>query len=249
MKMDVKDHIIVPLLIFTVIFSPVCVISQDPNDYFGQEEADYYEYYDGNTDVLNNYTNPDIASVNDNKNALSNVLKEYNPEFNEQLQGLQNGMDAIAHILKDIAGKLGCENRGLCSPPFKKVITGECLHINTEKRKTWQDARETCQSMGADLAEPVSIRHNLDYITRLSATVMIRMGQYEFWVGASDHKKEGTWEWVSGNPVADDINWTSDHPSDTTGREDCMAMIYKHPPAVYAQNCLTRKYFVCQKYI
>ncbi|CAL4103306.1 unnamed protein product, partial [Meganyctiphanes norvegica] len=122
--------------------------------------------------------------------------------FNDRLRGLQNGLDALVDTLKDIAGKLVCEEPGLCSAPFTKVRTGECLYINLENRKTWADAREYCQSLGADLAEPVSIKQDLEYIMRLSGTAMINMGRDRLWIGASDQDEEGVWRWVSGSQVA-----------------------------------------------
>jgi len=171
---------------------------------------------------------------------ISVVAKAQNP---------QNGLGAAVKTPKKTpTGNLGSENAGLCSPPFKKVRSGECLYLNLDNRKTWPAAREYCQSLGADLAEPITIRQELEYIMRLSGTKM-HMGRDRLWVGASDSHEEGVWRWVSASRVAPDIGWTNDQPRDITGKEDCMAMIVKHPPAVEALSCTTRKPFVCQKHI
>ncbi|CAL4108349.1 unnamed protein product, partial [Meganyctiphanes norvegica] len=140
-----------------------------------------------NTTIINNpdLNLSDLGKVIENGiNALDIKLTPWivedpnNPQdpgnlFNGNLRGLQNGMDAMVEILKDISGKLGCEETGLCSAPFKKVRSGECLYMNLETRKSWAAAREHCQALGADLAEPVSIRQDLEYIMRLSGTTMI----------------------------------------------------------------------------
>jgi len=209
---------------------------------------------------------PDLA-LNDLDKVIENGINELdinyktpwiieeNPQdaarvvFHERMTSLQNGLDGVVNALKGIAGNLGCEDAGLCSAPFRKVKSGECLYMNVETRKTWPQAREHCQSLGADLAEPVTIRQDLEYIMRLSGTAMLRVGRDRLWVGASDTDEEGTWLWASGRVVAHDIGWTLDHPRDITGKEDCMAMIFTHPPGIEALSCFTRKPFVCQKHI
>jgi len=164
-----------------------------------------------------------------------------------QAQAPQSRLDAVVKTSKTAPGNLASENAGMCSPPFKKVRSGECMYLNLDSRKTWQAAREYCQSLGADLAEPITIRQELEYIMRLSGTKM-HMGRDRLWVGASDSHEEGVWRWVSASLVVPDIGWTIDQPRDITGKEDCMAMIVKHPPAVEALRCAARKPFVCQKH-
>jgi len=164
---------------------------------------------------------------------------------NNRMRGLQNGMDALVETLKIISDQLVCGHKELCSPPFKKVSSGECLYVNLDNRKSWAFAREYCQSLGADLAEPGTISQDLGYMTRLSR---YDMGRDRLWMGASDRNVEGIWRWVSGRRVAQDIGWPINQPRDITGKEDCMAIVIKHPPTVESASCFRRKAFICQKH-
>jgi len=255
-----KGPSIVHLLTVIVIVS-VGVRAQDPDDYFGQdeiydeyyEEGDDYDYYDSYEDKKDD--NIKLNGDNDNDTQfIDKIVDNTNPKdrkiiMNEIMMGVQNGMGDMVGILKDIARSLDCEkDADVCSWPFTMVRTGECLYMNLDYRKTWSAAREYCQSLGADLAEPLSNNQDLNYIMTLSGTARIHIGHDRLWVGASDMNKEGVWHWVSGKQVSRDIGWTINQPRDITGQEDCMAMIFTHPPTVKALSCFTRKPFICQKY-
>jgi len=235
----------------------------DPAEYFDQDEVydDYYDDYDdgGDSDgaAMEDTTN-EIDGDEDDAATAAPLIEDTDIHargdrpsamFNERMRGIWNAMDDTVGILKEIAGNLDCQQPVVCSAPFQMVRSGECLYFNLDHHKTWSGAREYCQALGADLAEPVTVTQDLEYIMRLSVTTMIHMGHDRLWVGASDIDKEGVWQWVSGNLVTQDIGWTINHPRDITGKEDCMAMIFTHPPGVKALTCNTRKPFVCQKHM
>ncbi|BFZ22363.1 hypothetical protein BsWGS_25402 [Bradybaena similaris] len=104
---------------------------------------------------------------------------------------------------------------------------------------SWSDALETCSSFNGSLVSIVS-RDEQSYIEgRLSSLTPV-----DFWIGASDRRREAGWHWEDGSPFAY-LNWSPGEPNDRT-TEDCVAlntvkmMWYDYP-------CNRRIGFVCKK--
>lgn len=79
-------------------------------------------------------------------------------------------------------------------PPTAKEFKGNQYALIPEKT-TWHRAKELCEKMGGHLATVTST----DEMAFVGA---IAGGQY-VWLGATDESREGTWEWITGEP------WTS----------------------------------------
>ena len=104
-----------------------------------------------------------------------------------------------------------------CQMYFSRPGT-DTLYITTYKT-TWTNAESAAQSLGGhlvtinDAAEQAYLEDNVlpDIINTLS--------ENEFWIGFNDTAVEGTWEWISGEPVTY-TNWRSGEPNNSHGNED-----------------------------
>ena len=68
---------------------------------------------------------------------------------------------------------------------------------------TWQQAKEFCENAGGHLATMTSITEY--YAIR---TLISDGSCYEYWLGATDNEFEGSWKWVTGEPLSWK-NWDS----------------------------------------
>lgn len=75
---------------------------------------------------------------------------------------------------------------------------------------SWQKARTECEDMGGHLACIGDLRENR-FIARLTKGKAA-------WIGGTDEKDEGRWEWINGEPF-NYINWYPGQPDNTTGSE------------------------------
>ena len=85
-------------------------------------------------------------------------------------------------------------------------------YILTSEEVTWEEAQAQAQAIGGNLVtindatEEAWLRNNFG-IDRI------------FWTGFNDAETEGTFEWVSGQPITY-TNWLPNEPNDFEGRED-----------------------------
>ena len=94
-----------------------------------------------------------------------------------------------------------------------KMYKGSCYASPKNLYKTWADAEAFCKTeTGAHLA---SI-HSEDELKFVQSNF-----PQDLWLGASDIKKEGTFEWSDGSPW-DFSAWRSGEPNEANGNEDCL---------------------------
>ncbi|CAK8680250.1 unnamed protein product [Clavelina lepadiformis] len=93
----------------------------------------------------------------------------------------------------------------------------------TSTLQNWQDSRNICLDMGADLA----VVGPKDYEKRLEisgALLKPRDIQYT-WIGLSDIAEEGDWVWVDGSAVtAENALWNRGQPDNNGNNQDCGAI-------------------------
>jgi GH25 family lysozyme M1 (1,4-beta-N-acetylmuramidase)/uncharacterized protein YraI len=105
--------------------------------------------------------------------------------------------------------------------------------------KTWTEAKDACEAMGGYLVTLNSKEEN-DFINNL-------VGTNRIWIGFSDELNEGTWQWVTGEPISF-TNWRSGEPNDYGSGEDYAEMYTDGtwndigPP----QFPSTTRYYVCE---
>ena len=82
---------------------------------------------------------------------------------------------------------------------------------------TWEDAKISCEAKGGYLAT-ITTQEEQDFVNALLST----SSAYFYWLGGTDERTEGSWEWVTGEPWSYE-NWRSGQPdnhSDLSDRQE-----------------------------
>lgn len=99
---------------------------------------------------------------------------------------------------------------------------GHRYQVFENQASTWVEAENYCQSLGGHLAT-ISCQEENDFIYQ----VMVNAGYTSAYFGLTDHDKEGTWIWVTGEPVTY-TNWHSGEPNSENANEDYALFYYKY---------------------
>lgn len=86
---------------------------------------------------------------------------------------------------------------------------------------TWTEAETYCESLGGHLAT-ICCQEENDYVYQ----VMVEAGYTSAYLGLTDRDNEGTWIWVTGEPVTY-TNWHSGEPNSENSNEDYAMFYYK----------------------
>ncbi|MBW2037054.1 MAG: C-type lectin domain-containing protein [Deltaproteobacteria bacterium] len=79
----------------------------------------------------------------------------------------------------------------------------------------WYNAKLACSNLGGHLVTISSEEEN-QRVTELQVAV----GGNGIWIGLTDAAREGSWVWITGEPVTY-TNWWKGQPDDCWGIEDC----------------------------
>ncbi len=114
--------------------------------------------------------------------------------------------------------EVGCSG---CGDEEEKVATKETIdgieytvyeghyYLLVEESLTWHEAEFACEQKGGYLAVISSYKEN-------DAIKSIMAKRYKnVWLGATDEKQEGVWQWVTGEEFARN-GWNKDEPNGTT---------------------------------
>ncbi|MCZ7644597.1 MAG: tandem-95 repeat protein [Planctomycetota bacterium] len=82
-------------------------------------------------------------------------------------------------------------------------------YLHVEATVSWYDAKAACEAMGGHLVTIADAEENA-FVRSLAG--------YVFWIGLTDQETEGTWKWITGEPV-NYTNWRSGEPNNS-GNED-----------------------------
>ena len=134
----------------------------------------------------------------------------------------------------------------LCGTAGVRGPNDDC-YASGSTEESWSDARESCQSRGAnwDLAIIRDATEN-DFVRSITG--------FEAWIGATDDSNEGTWSWVRDDDPFFDVenaisgppytNWNVDEPNDADG-SDCLRIL---TTGLWADwQCASVMGYVCQE--
>ncbi|XP_076149996.1 uncharacterized protein LOC143133914 [Alosa pseudoharengus] len=122
---------------------------------------------------------------------------------------------------------------------------GSSFYFISSERRTWKESRHNCKERGADLVV-INSREEQNFVVDFG-----RKMENILWMGATDHDREGVWQWVDGTPVLTGY-WINNQPDNgLMGEdEDCVAL----QPARYNSlktwddaPCDLKLHWICEK--
>ena len=108
-----------------------------------------------------------------------------------------------------------------------------------EKKLSWQDAENFCQIEGGHLASVHSAGEN-NFLSKLNSATM--------WLGGTDAKTDGTWEWSDGSRFSFD-NWAPGEPNNINKDQHCLTTNFKTTGQWDDANGIHKMKFACKKKI
>ncbi|XP_028641355.1 CD209 antigen-like protein E [Grammomys surdaster] len=147
-----------------------------------------------------------------------------------------SGLEQIQQIQQQLT-QLNASLAGLCRPcPWDwELFQGSC-YLFSRTLGSWETSASSCKNLGAHLVIINSVAEQL-----FLKYWHIRKSQLT-WVGLSDHRSEGSWQWVDDTPLKLSF-WKEGEPNNV-GDEDCVVMAEdKWNDSI----CTANNFWVCEK--
>ncbi|MBI1349237.1 hypothetical protein GC163_23455 [bacterium] len=112
----------------------------------------------------------------------------------------------------------GLKSRQVGRPLDAVRYKGHYYKLYPEKLR-WEDARTRCEQMGGNLATIQDQDENA-----LVLLLMEKSSVNQAWLGATDKRRESTWEWVTGEKFGYS-NWGPGEPNNQFGTEHFLVLI------------------------
>ncbi|KAL5010854.1 hypothetical protein ScPMuIL_013159 [Solemya velum] len=127
--------------------------------------------------------------------------------------------------------------QGMCPVDWQRFHE-LCYKFNNQ-RKTWLDARTSCQNEGGDLA---SIRDR-----DVQTFIMAKANKRRMWIGLNDRHREGEWTWLDDPNPPQFTYWHPTEPNNMHGTENCV-QLWSNDGLWNDQKCSTKFPFICEKF-
>ena len=106
---------------------------------------------------------------------------------------------------------------------------------------TWEEAKAACEGMRGYLAV-ITSQEEMDFVAGI---IPDRSEEYHIvWIGGTDRREEGLWEWVTGEPFAY-ANWKNSDEPNNYNDEDYLQI--DENPGWNDAGSLQRCWFLCEK--
>ncbi|XP_038201617.1 CD209 antigen-like protein E [Arvicola amphibius] len=126
---------------------------------------------------------------------------------------------------------------GLCRPcPWEwELFQGSC-YLFSRTLGSWEASAASCQNLGAHLVIVNSFEEQqfLKYLD-------IRKNELT-WIGLSDHRHEGSWQWVDGTPF--ELSFWKEGEPNNDGDEDCVEL---SGDKWNDKRCTAKNFWICEK--
>ncbi|XP_034543823.1 CD209 antigen-like [Notolabrus celidotus] len=156
-------------------------------------------------------------------------LQKINDDLTEERDQLQGGVEGLKATI----------NGKTCQTGWRS-FENSCYFTYTVK-KTWSQARESCQNIKAELTI-VKSQQEMNFVNSLYGS------DQEVWIGLSDGGVEGQWKWVDGTPLTTTF-WGKGQPNSHNGKnQDCVEFWHRANGMGEwnDESCSIRQYFMCE---
>ncbi|MGN0542908.1 MAG: leucine-rich repeat protein [Acutalibacteraceae bacterium] len=123
-----------------------------------------------------------------------------------------------------------CEYEDFYSPDQTITYNGHIYSLYNESL-TWTEAKAFCESIGGHLVT-ISDQAEQDAISSL----FYLPKKWLYWIGFYDSNLDGTWEWVTGEPVTY-TNWNTGEPNGATAATHTYAHMYSQQSGGNLKGC------------
>ncbi|XP_010603930.1 CD209 antigen-like protein C isoform X3 [Fukomys damarensis] len=162
---------------------------------------------------------------------LQNMAVSKVPSYQERRQEKQKIDKEMSQLKTGIAG--------LCRPcPWDWTLFQRNCYFFSQSKRNWADSVIACQDMGAQLVVIKSVEEQ--NFLQLNAK-----NKGPTWMGLSDLKKEGVWQWVDGSHLWFSLsnNWLPGEPNND-GDEDCAEF---RGDGWNDGKCRVEKFWICKE--
>lgn len=135
--------------------------------------------------------------------------------------------------------QLGARVDSLCRPcPWEWTFFHRKCYYFSKSTRNWNDSVTACQEVGAQLV----VVENDEEKTFLSA---ISKDKGSAWMGLSDPKREGMWQWVDGSSLSDSFKKYQKKKENDKGEGEVCAEVTGD--FWTTDKCELEKFWICEK--
>lgn len=186
--------------------------------------------------TLNARYNQDLARMEAAKDKLYyEALKKLQLAYAKQ--------DKLDHALAVRAEVEKTQSQYIGPKPPKEAVSFRGHHyLLIEEKVTWDEAKKRCEELGGHLVT-IKDKGEQEFVFRL---LQSNKNQKDCWIGLSDHEKEGSWKWVTGE-IVNFTNWASGEPNNGDDQEHWAGLSLKTKGAWNDANQKEYKLsFICE---
>ncbi|XP_070548554.1 uncharacterized protein [Ptychodera flava] len=181
-----------------------------------------------------------MVNISDTISSLEHRIEGHGNWCREQLERRDIGLRECQHNSTESDRQLRGHREQLAEmsncPADWHYFNGRCYYVQSNESYSWQEAYDICYDMDGRLVI-IQDRQLDDFLRTL------RHGN--LWIGLSDIRSEGHWEWIDGTPL-NYSNWYQNEPNNLQGGEDCGQMRKRMDGQWNDGPCATTCGFICE---
>eukprot|EP00095_Tigriopus_kingsejongensis_P000639 maker-scaffold275_size226830-snap-gene-1.30 protein:Tk00639 transcript:maker-scaffold275_size226830-snap-gene-1.30-mRNA-1 annotation:"predicted protein" len=127
-----------------------------------------------------------------------------------------------------------------CPPEFNQVDGIGCFMLDSSENRTWEEAREFCETSGGYLAEVSSEKYQA-----LLTNAIRSEAPGDYWIGLHDTASEGQFTWDYTGHAANFTAWGNNQPNGLE-LENCVAMRENRFYFWTDEDCQIRHWTICE---
>lgn len=165
------------------------------------------DFYDDNTLLFGDVINGTLYAASLNSQREVDDIQVFDTG-NQYLVDMKIGPDGQLYGVNLVSGSLHRWESG-SSQPDSQTFEGR-TYLLTSEQTDWNSAQAEAESLGGNLVS-INSQAEQDWLTNT-------FGTQRMWIGFTDRDNEGSYEWISGDPVSY-TNWAPGEPNNAGGQD------------------------------